>query len=101
MNKMMRNNLLAYKGIKLTLGIVIILTLLEATAIIFQAKWLGEWLYRLFNGQLVSQTWEIGILFLVAFLTRYLVVMIKEKSHLSICRKNTCSQKKAINGQAI
>ncbi len=96
MNKMMRNNLLAYKGIKLTLGIVIILTLLEATAIIFQAKWLGEWLYRLFNGQLVSQTWEIGILFLVAFLTRYLVVMIKEKVTYQFAEKTRVAKRKQL-----
>lgn len=96
MNKMMRNNLLAYKGIKLTLGIVIILTLLEATAIIFQAKWLGEWLYRLFNGQLVSQTWEIGILFLVAFLTRYLVVMIKEKVTCQFAEKTRVDKRKQL-----
>ncbi|MGX4670285.1 thiol reductant ABC exporter subunit CydD [Cerasibacillus sp. JNUCC 74] len=92
----MRNNLLAYKGIKLTLGIVIILTLLEATAIIFQAKWLGEWLYRLFNGQLVSQTWEIGILFLVAFLTRYLVVMIKEKVTYQFAEKTRVAKRKQL-----
>ncbi|SHH51433.1 ATP-binding cassette, subfamily C, CydD [Virgibacillus chiguensis] len=96
MKKMMRNHLLTYKGVKPTLAIVISITIVEAIAIILQAKWLAEWLFRLFNGELFQETWKLGVFFLIAFVTRYLMGTLKKKITFQFAEKTRVEKRKLL-----
>ncbi|PAD20574.1 thiol reductant ABC exporter subunit CydD [Terribacillus saccharophilus] len=75
----MGRNLMAYKGIKTVLLGLSALTLLQAVAIIFQAKWLAEAITHLFHGEsFTSQIPLIGC-FIAAFLARQLLQLIIKK----------------------
>ncbi|MFP7494916.1 thiol reductant ABC exporter subunit CydD [Terribacillus saccharophilus] len=75
----MGRNLMAYKGIKTVLLVLSALTLAQAIAIIFQAKWLAEAITHLFHGQsFTSQLPLIGC-FIAAFLARQLLQLIIKK----------------------
>ncbi|MGG1594810.1 thiol reductant ABC exporter subunit CydD [Terribacillus saccharophilus] len=75
----MGRNLMAYKGIKTVLLGLSALTLLQAVAIIFQAKWLAEAITHLFHGEsFASQIPLIGC-FIAAFLARQLLQLIIKK----------------------
>lgn len=75
----MGRNLMAYKGIKTVLLGLSALTLLQAVAIIFQAKWLAEAITHLFHGEsFISQIPLIGC-FIAAFLARQLLQLIIKK----------------------
>ncbi|WP_077310436.1 thiol reductant ABC exporter subunit CydD [Terribacillus halophilus] len=75
----MGRNLMAYKGIKTVLVVLSAFTLLQAVAIIFQAKWLAEAITHLFHGQsFTSQIPLIGC-FVAAFLARQLLQLIIKK----------------------
>ncbi|MFP7479538.1 thiol reductant ABC exporter subunit CydD [Terribacillus saccharophilus] len=75
----MGRNLMAYKGIKTVLLGLSALTLLQAVAIIFQAKWLAEAITLLFHGEsFASQIPLIGC-FIAAFLARQLLQLIIKK----------------------
>jgi ATP-binding cassette, subfamily C, bacterial CydD len=75
----MGRNLMAYKGIKTVLVVLSALTLLQAVAIIFQAKWLAEAITHLFHGQsFPSQISLIGC-FVAAFLARQLLQLVIKK----------------------
>ncbi|SNZ14591.1 ATP-binding cassette, subfamily C, CydD [Terribacillus aidingensis] len=75
----MGRNLMAYKGIKTVLVVLSAFTLLQAVAIIFQAKWLAEAITHLFHGQsFTSQIPLIGC-FIAAFLARQLLQLVIKK----------------------
>ncbi|QXE02594.1 thiol reductant ABC exporter subunit CydD [Terribacillus sp. DMT04] len=75
----MGRNLMAYKGIKTVLVVLSAFTLLQAVAIIFQAKWLAEAITHLFHGHsFTSQIPLIGC-FVAAFLVRQLLQLIIKK----------------------
>ncbi|PAD37781.1 thiol reductant ABC exporter subunit CydD [Terribacillus sp. 7520-G] len=75
----MGRNLMAYKGIKTVLLGLSALTLAQAVAIIFQAKWLAETITHLFHGEsFQSQIPLIGC-FIAAFLARQLLQLIIKK----------------------
>ena len=70
---------MAYKGIKTVLLGLSALTLMQAVAIIFQAKWLAEAITHLFHGEsFISQIPLIGC-FIAAFLARQLLQLIIKK----------------------
>ncbi|MEU2580453.1 thiol reductant ABC exporter subunit CydD [Micrococcus luteus] len=96
MKKMMQNHLWTYKGVKLTLGIVVAITIVEAIAIILQATWLAEWLFRLFSGELFQKTWTLGALFLLAFAMRYLMSTLKKKVTFQFAEKTRVETRKQL-----
>jgi ATP-binding cassette subfamily C protein CydD len=75
----MGKNVMAYKGIRGVLAVVSGLTLLQAVAIIFQAKWLSDVITTLFNGEaLLTKIPVIGG-FLAVFLGRHFIALSIKK----------------------
>ncbi|MEC0304344.1 thiol reductant ABC exporter subunit CydD [Terribacillus saccharophilus] len=91
----MGRNLMAYKGIKTVLLGLSALTLLQAVAIIFQAKWLAEAITHLFHGEsFISQIPLIGC-FIAAFLARQLLQLIIKKICFRFAEATVADMRKA------
>lgn len=91
----MGRNLMAYKGIKTMLLGLSALTLLQAVAIIFQAKWLAEAITHLFHGEsFISQIPLIGC-FIAAFLARQLLQLIIKKICFRFAEATVADMRKA------
>ncbi|MDA1476837.1 thiol reductant ABC exporter subunit CydD [Bacillus changyiensis] len=75
----MGKDLFQYKGIKRILAVLTGLTLIQSVTIIMQAEWLAEAVTRLFNGEQVRAINLLMILFIVAFLLRHAVTLVKQR----------------------
>ncbi|WLR60962.1 thiol reductant ABC exporter subunit CydD [Guptibacillus hwajinpoensis] len=67
------------KDVKKVLFILTVLTVIQGTVIILQAKWLAEAVTRLFDGEALPRIYSIVSLFLIAFIIRHLVKLIMTK----------------------
>ncbi|MBF0706094.1 thiol reductant ABC exporter subunit CydD [Alkalihalobacillus hwajinpoensis] len=67
------------KDVKKVLFILTVLTVIQGTVIILQAKWLAEAVTRLFDGEALQRILFVVSLFLAAFIIRHLVKLIMTK----------------------
>lgn len=75
----MDKNILRYKGSKRVMGLIGLMTILQAVTIIFQAKYLAQAITALFQGTAVSAVLPLFSLFLAAFILRQILQWAKER----------------------
>ena len=76
---MINKEILSIKGIKVTMSILFVVSLLQGLAIIIQAIYLGKGITNLFNGEKLSEQLIPFLLFAIAFLGRHLLTFIRDK----------------------
>ncbi|MEC2310218.1 thiol reductant ABC exporter subunit CydD [Bacillus atrophaeus] len=75
----MGKDLFLYKGMKRILTMITVLTLIQTAAIIMQAEWLSEAVTGLFNGKRITALYPVIGFFLLAFLARHAVTLVRQK----------------------
>ncbi len=75
----MGKDLFLYKGMKRILTMITVLTLIQTAAIIMQAEWLSEAVTGLFNGKRITALYPVISFFLLAFLARHAVTLVRQK----------------------
>lgn len=75
----MGKDLLKFIGISRLFIILSTLTIIQGTAIIFQAYMLSQAIVKLFNGKDSSDIFYATIFFILAFICRYIMTTIKQK----------------------
>ncbi|MFD2617069.1 thiol reductant ABC exporter subunit CydD [Terrilactibacillus laevilacticus] len=79
----MNRELMSYKGIKLILALISVMTIIQSVCIIYQAKWLADIISSLFAGHRLSSVSNQIIYFAFAFTGRYaLSLLIKRGAYL-------------------
>ncbi|WP_273853171.1 thiol reductant ABC exporter subunit CydD [Guptibacillus spartinae] len=82
------------KDVKKVLLILTVLTVLQGTAIILQARWLAEAVTRLFNGETLQRILIVVFCFLAAFIIRHLIKLIMTRVIDRFAAQTTSSLKK-------
>ncbi|WP_147554258.1 thiol reductant ABC exporter subunit CydD [Bacillus testis] len=75
----MDKSLLSLKGFKSTMVLLTVLALCSGAAIILQAKYLAQAITGLFNGEKLSQQFLPILLFIVFFLLRQLLALLRDR----------------------
>lgn len=75
----MDKRLLQLKGMRGLLALLGIVSIIQGASIIFQAQWLAHAITTLFDGKSLSQATPYVLLFLVAFLVRHGLTLMREK----------------------
>ncbi len=76
---MLNKEILTIKGIKSTMSFLFVISLLQGIAIIMQAVYLAEGITNLFNGEKLSEQLIPFLLFIIAFMGRHFLTMIRDK----------------------
>ncbi|MWV46457.1 thiol reductant ABC exporter subunit CydD [Paenibacillus sp. HJL G12] len=92
----MDRNLLGYKGIKPTLAIVLLLTLVQSVSIVLLARWLAEVLSALFAGEPLHTQYTKFMMFLGAFLIRHIMNFIQQKISYAFAERTGGSLRKQV-----
>ena len=76
---MINKEILSIKGIKGTMSFLFVISLLQGIAIIMQAIYLAEGITNLFNGEKLSEQLIPFLLFVLAFMGRHFLTLIRDK----------------------